>query len=240
MTGAGSRRGRTGGLGRAGDGWEIHHGGGGTLGDGVGGRWCWVGGGEGGADGCGDVAGDEPCRVGSELEIVSLDGLGIALKVPSLIPLQTLLILRPHMRRDTPHVELLIRHGRRNDVVHGGGDEAQGAVRGEETQGLDVQVLRARIVVVVGVGGRLDAADDAADDLGLGAVVGPGDDARERVVDGTLVKGVRVADGEEQGVDAAEGVDVVGGYGPDGGFAGDSVGGEGGDGDVFVRAAAPG
>lgn len=233
MAGAGSRRGRAGGPGRAGDGWEVHHGGGDALGDGVGGRRGRVGGGEGGADGGGDVAGDEPGGVGPELEIVSLDGLGVAPKVPSLIPLQPLLILRPHVRRDTPHVELRVRCGRGDDVVHGGGDEAQGAVGREEAQGLDVQVLRARSAVVR-VGGGLDAADDAADDFRFGAVVGPGDDARERVVDGALVEGVRVADGEEQRVDAAEGVDVVGGDGTDGGFAGEAVGGEGCDGDYLV------
>lgn len=90
---------------------------------------------------------------------------------------------------------------------------------------MDVDVLDG-----LGAGGThvdvgLDAADDAADGLRFVALVRPADDAREAARDGVggaVVEGLGVADGEQQGVEVAEGVDVGGGDGADGGFEGKS------------------
>lgn len=118
-----------------------------------------------------------------------------------------------------------------DNIVDGGVDEAHAAVGGEEAEGLDVEDLGdgaiAVIVPVVVLLTRtaadkvgLEAADHAANDLGLSAVVGPGDDARGEAFDGAAVEAIRVVDGQEERVDAAEGVDIVAGDGANVGFAG--------------------
>lgn len=139
--------------------------------------------------------------------------------------MQALLVLGPHVRRDGTDFERRVRHNGGNDVVQRGGDEAHGAVGRQQAERLDVQVLGDLGPAVWGadVDVGLDAADEAADGFGVGAIVGPGDDAGEAAGDGVggaVVEGLGVVDGEEESVEAAEGVDVGGGDGADGGFAG--------------------
>jgi hypothetical protein len=88
---------------------------------------------------------------------------------------------------------------------------------------LDVYVLRDRDAGKADVDIGLDATDDAANGLGLAAIMGPSDDAGEAAGDGiggAAVEGLGVADGEEERIEASQSVDVVGGDGADGGFAG--------------------
>ena len=171
----------------------------------------------------GDVALHEPGRAGPELDVVPLDGAGRAPgEAPSVVPPQPFLVLGPDVRGDGPDGG--VAHGSGDDVVHGGVDQAEAAVGGEEAQGADVERGGA------GRGGGLDAADDAADDLGAFVVpcfLGPGYDAREAAGDGVggeVVEGVRVADGEEEGVYAPQGGGVVLGYEADVGPAGEGRG----------------
>jgi len=150
-------------------------------------------------------------------------------KPPGRIPTQSLLVLGPHMRIHGPHVHARGRLGREGggageDMVERRGGEAEGAVGAQQRQGLDVDGVLGRRRRGVGLGAerrRLEAAHEAADHDGVAGREGivPEHDAREeprgRRVEGAAVEGVRVRDGQEEGVDAAQGGDVGARHGHD-------------------------
>lgn len=51
---------------------------------------------------------NQPGGVGTEFKIVAADGLVVLLETASFIPLESLLVLSPDMRRDRGHVETRI------------------------------------------------------------------------------------------------------------------------------------
>lgn len=144
--------------------------------------------------------------------------------------MQALFVFGPDVRGDGGDVEGRVCYGGGEDVVEGGGDEAQGAVGREQAERLDVYVVLLLLLLLLhgrgtgafgGGGGGvegdvgLDAADDAADGFwvvivaggggggGVVVVVGPADEAGEAAGDGVggaAVEGLGVADGEEEGV----------------------------------------
>lgn len=81
---------------------------------------------------------DDPGRVGTQLEIVALDSRFVLLEAPRLVPMQALLVLGPHMRRDGADFQRRVRHDGGNDLVQRGGDEAHGAVGRQQAERLDV------------------------------------------------------------------------------------------------------
>lgn len=115
------------------------------------------------------------------------------------------------MCRDVLEVVVDIGKGRRADGVNGGIDQPVRAVRREQAQRADVEVM-AHAAVGRGLQGDFGSADDGADDFGGGrSIVGPCYDSAEGRGEGFVEDGVGECDGQEERCGALESREVVGG-----------------------------
>lgn len=157
----------------------------------------------------GDTAGadgpqDKNRRVRPQTAVVASDRVADGLEAAPAVPRKALFVFGPHVGGDAAEGDR--RGGVGEYVVEGSVGEAKRAIRRENAEAADVEVL-------CGGGGsgrrrRLEDADNGANDFGLlgetVAVTGPGDDAgasvRERGVESGGVKAVGEGDGEKEGV----------------------------------------
>jgi len=89
------------------------------------------------------VSAHDPRRIRSQLEVVSFYRLAtLACEPPGFIPLESLVIFRPNVGIYCPRVNITARireeAGACNDVFERGSGEAEGAIRGEQGEGLNV------------------------------------------------------------------------------------------------------